>query len=115
MIFVVTECNQCPFMNVPGGERVCNIADPKLRPIPDGEKRPEWCGLRAGQKTVRDFPGGQASAVVTACEECPFMSVLEGRRACNVATPSQRPIPEEDERPFWCKLRKEQIIVRDFK
>jgi hypothetical protein len=53
--------------------------------------------------------------VVTKCADCPLMSMEEGRRACNVGPPSGRPIPEEDERPSWCRMRKEQIIIRDFK
>jgi len=53
--------------------------------------------------------------VVTKCDECPFMSMVDGLRACNVAIPRYRPIPPEDVRPTWCKMRKEQIIVRDFK
>ncbi len=53
--------------------------------------------------------------VVTKCADCPFMAVVNGERTCNIATPRQRPITEDEDRPFWCKMRKEQIIVRDFK
>lgn len=34
---------------------------------------------------------------------------------CVIATPPMRPIVEETDRPSWCKLYKEQIIVRDFR
>jgi len=53
--------------------------------------------------------------IVTKCADCPFMAVVNGERTCNIATPRQRPITEDEDRPFWCKMRKEQIIVRDFK
>jgi hypothetical protein len=53
--------------------------------------------------------------VVTKCADCPFMSTVDGHRACNIAIPHQRPIADDEERPSWCKMRKEQIIVRDFK
>ncbi|MBE1424422.1 hypothetical protein H4684_001052 [Desulfomicrobium macestii] len=53
--------------------------------------------------------------VVTKCANCPLLSYVEGQRVCNVGPPSQRPIPEADERPTWCRMRKEQIIIRDFK
>ena len=115
MIFVATKCAQCPFMTFVDGSRACNISTPRHRPIPDGEDRPDWCGLRSGQKNVRDVDGRQTFMVVTACGECPFLSIVEGRRVCNIGPPSQRPIAEEDDRPSWCRMRKEQIIVRDFK
>ena len=53
--------------------------------------------------------------VVSKCVECPFMAVVEGERVCNIAVPYQRSVGEDGERPSWCKLRKEQVIVRDFK
>ncbi|GAB1411019.1 hypothetical protein MASR1M90_21730 [Desulfovibrionales bacterium] len=52
--------------------------------------------------------------VIRKCLECPFMALVDGVKVCNIATPYQRPTGDED-RPSWCKLRKEQIIVRDFK
>jgi hypothetical protein len=52
---------------------------------------------------------------VTACDECPFLGVFEGERVCNVGPPPRRPLPGDEDRPFWCRMRKEQIIVRDFK
>ena len=115
MIFVTTQCSQCPFLTFVDGRRACNVATPRQRPIPDGDDRPAWCELRSGQKNVRDFAGARTFMVVTACNECPFLSLVEGRRVCNVGPPSQRPIPDEDDRPSWCRMRKEQIIVRDFK
>ena len=115
MIFVVTKCNQCPFSSLVQGERVCNISEPRHRPVVDEETRPDWCGLRSGQKNVRDFAGSQTFMVVTACDNCPFLGVFEGERVCNVGPPPRRPLPGEEDRPFWCRMRKEQIIVRDFK
>jgi len=53
--------------------------------------------------------------VVTRCDDCPFLALVDGLRACNIATPRLRPLPEDEERPSWCKMRKEQIIVRDFR
>lgn len=53
--------------------------------------------------------------VVTKCADCPFLSMVNGQRVCNIAIPYQRPISEDEVRPSWCKMRKEQIIVRDFK
>lgn len=53
--------------------------------------------------------------VVTKCVECPFLSMANSQRVCNVATPRHRPITGDEDRPSWCKMRKEQIIVRDFK
>jgi hypothetical protein len=47
--------------------------------------------------------------------ECPFWRQDGNERMCVIATPPMRPIlTEETDRPSWCKLRKEQIIVRDF-
>lgn len=115
MIFVVKRCADCPFMSAVNGQQTCNIATPAHRPIDSQDGRPDWCGLRSGQKNVRDFPGPQGCLVATKCEECPFLSTVDGQRGCNVAIPRQRPIADDEERPFWCKMRKEQIIVRDFK
>jgi len=53
--------------------------------------------------------------VVTKCDDCPLLSIVDGQRACNIGPPSHRPIPQEEVRPSWCRMRKEQIIVRDFK
>lgn len=53
--------------------------------------------------------------VVTKCMECPFWRQDGNERMCVIATPPMRPIlTEETDRPSWCKLRKEQIIVRNF-
>lgn len=115
MIFVVTKCAECPFMGIEENELFCNLASPQRLPISDKDQRPDWCGLRSGQRVVRDFPGSQATHVVSTCAECPFLSRIDGCRACNAAIPRYRPMRDEEERPFWCKMRKEQIIVRDFK
>lgn len=53
--------------------------------------------------------------IVTKCSECPFLSIVDSQSVCNVATPRYRPILCEEDRPTWCKMRKEQVIVRDFK
>lgn len=53
--------------------------------------------------------------IVTRCDDCPFMRMVDNERTCYIATPRHRPIPAEDDRPTWCKMRKEQVIVRDFK
>lgn len=53
--------------------------------------------------------------VITKCVDCPFLNLANGKKTCNVALPKGRPIELDTERPAWCKLRKEQIIVRDFK
>ena len=51
--------------------------------------------------------------VIKRCDQCPFANKEEGPMACSVATPKNRPLHEYPERPTWCKLRKEQIIVRE--
>ncbi|MDY0275887.1 MAG: hypothetical protein RBR42_10720 [Desulfomicrobium sp.] len=53
--------------------------------------------------------------VITQCTDCPFLHLVDGQKTCNVALPKGRPITPDVDRPVWCKLRKEQIIVRDFK
>jgi len=115
MFYVVTKCDQCPFLRLEDATRLCNVSEPAMRPLTGEEDRPQWCALRQGQIAVRDFPGGASTIVVERCNQCPFLSFVNGRRACNVATPCRRPIFDEDERPTWCKMLKEQIIVRDFK
>jgi hypothetical protein len=52
--------------------------------------------------------------VVTKCMQCPFMRRENNEKCCIIATPPMRPILSDEERPPWCTLRKEQIIVRDF-
>lgn len=53
--------------------------------------------------------------VVTKCQECPFLNQDGDQKSCNVALPKGRPVTTASERPSWCRLRREQIIVRDFK
>lgn len=53
--------------------------------------------------------------IATVCKECPFSSIEKGKRVCNISLPKHRAVETEDDRPFWCRLRKEQVIVRDFK
>ncbi|MDO4766958.1 MAG: hypothetical protein Q4B25_02260 [Pseudomonadota bacterium] len=53
--------------------------------------------------------------IATACGQCPFLSLEEDRRVCNISLPKHRPVDDESGRPSWCRLRKEQVVVRDFK
>jgi hypothetical protein len=53
--------------------------------------------------------------VIRKCAECPMMRNREQGEVCAVSTPKERPIPEVAQRPNWCPLRREQIIVREFK
>lgn len=56
--------------------------------------------------------------IVKTCDDCPFChrnAPGEAPKACVVSTPRFRPILDDDgDRPQWCKLRKEQFIVREF-
>jgi len=53
--------------------------------------------------------------VITKCDQCPLCVKTTTERMCNVATPPRRPIHDDAVRPTWCPLRKEQIVIRDFK
>lgn len=53
--------------------------------------------------------------IATRCVDCPFMSVVNEEQTCNIAVPRNRPITGDEDRPTWCKMRKEQVIVRDYK
>ncbi len=56
--------------------------------------------------------------VVKQCStDCPFfIAAEESSAACNISTPSKRPIPEMEgyKFPSFCPLQREQIIVRAF-
>ncbi|MGE4297748.1 MAG: hypothetical protein AB7E47_06935 [Desulfovibrionaceae bacterium] len=54
--------------------------------------------------------------VVKLCKECPFCRRADAGLGpqCAVSNPPDRPIPEGDQRPQWCRLGKEQVIVREF-
>ncbi|WP_462324460.1 hypothetical protein [Desulfoplanes sp.] len=55
MIYVVTQCTDCPFHQVHDGKRSCKVASVVHQEIPaDEKKRPEWCPLRKEQMIVRD-------------------------------------------------------------
>lgn len=51
--------------------------------------------------------------VVRNCKDCPFCVDRDGRMFCNVSTPKKREILLEDERPNFCKLRRESVIVKE--
>lgn len=51
--------------------------------------------------------------VIGKCDECPFCVVHEEYKTCNVATPKFRKMELAVERPMWCALRREQVIVRE--
>ncbi|SHN70289.1 hypothetical protein [Desulfovibrio litoralis] len=53
--------------------------------------------------------------VVSGCNRCPFLNEGETPE-CNVSTPPKRPLFAETlavERPSWCPLKKEKIIVQE--
>lgn len=50
--------------------------------------------------------------VVHNCSDCPFCTSGEPSK-CSVSTPKHRPLDEKLQRPTWCPLRREQVIVRE--
>lgn len=50
--------------------------------------------------------------VVRNCSDCPFCSKGDPAR-CSVSTPKHRPLDIKLDRPSWCPLRREQVIVRE--
>jgi len=53
--------------------------------------------------------------IVKRCANCPFCQTVEGKPHCKASVVELRPISEEDEeRPSWCPLRREQLIIREF-
>ncbi|MFI3271538.1 MAG: hypothetical protein R3Y11_05460 [Pseudomonadota bacterium] len=51
--------------------------------------------------------------VVRECSECPFCTVDIVPAKCSVSTPKFRPLDVTLQRPTWCPLRREQVIVRE--
>lgn len=51
--------------------------------------------------------------VVRKCDDCPFLTRCGEERHCNIGVPARRFIPEDVARPDWCRLKKEQVIVRE--
>lgn len=51
--------------------------------------------------------------VVRKCADCPFCFKTEPHSQCSISTPKMRPLDEDLDRPSWCPLRREQIIVRE--
>lgn len=51
--------------------------------------------------------------VVRKCVDCPFCFKTEPHSQCSVSTPKMRPLDEDLDRPSWCPLRREQVIVRE--
>ncbi len=50
------------------------------------------------------------------CTECPFLTESEGVKICNASMPPKRPVgkePAKAERPSWCVLRREKVIVSE--
>lgn len=52
--------------------------------------------------------------IVKKCEDCPFAGMEDGLHVCSVATPKNRPLHDYPKRPDWCRLSREQVIVREF-
>ena len=46
------------------------------------------------------------------CKSCPFMQLADPA-LCKVSTPKNRPLDPALDRPTWCPLRREQMIVRE--
>ena len=114
MIYVVSACHSCPLF-VPTGGGSCSGRFPELKLVDvDPESgRPEWCPATGASIRVAEerANNGLPAISVDNCPRCPFFFEDEKRR-CNVANPKGRPILSGDERPVWCALRKEVIVVR---
>ena len=52
--------------------------------------------------------------VVRKCKDCPFLLELPDVNRCNASNPPRRPLHDLEERPSFCPLRREQVIVREF-
>ena len=52
--------------------------------------------------------------VVKTCKDCPFLTNVNESVWCNVSMPIGRPVDPKLERPSFCPLRREQVIVRAF-
>lgn len=51
--------------------------------------------------------------IVKNCKTCPFLTEVGDNIWCNVSTPKGRPVDPTEERPSFCPLRREQVIVRE--
>ncbi|OBQ51552.1 hypothetical protein [Halodesulfovibrio spirochaetisodalis] len=115
MIYVVSACAACPFyLSDHGGQ--CSGRFPELKEVdvdPESAK-PDWCPVRDAALRVTESASnnsGLPAVAVDECEDCPFFFQNEKRR-CNIANPKGRPILTDGERPVWCVLRKEVIVIR---
>lgn len=52
--------------------------------------------------------------IVRKCQECPCLTQTDDNAWCNASTPKGRPVDPKAERPSFCPLRREQIIIREF-
>jgi hypothetical protein len=53
--------------------------------------------------------------VVKKCKNCPFLTFRDEKQRCSASNPTGRPVaPDEVDRPSFCPLRREQVIVREF-
>ena len=51
---------------------------------------------------------------VKRCRECPFLTNWDDKQRCNVSNPKGRPLAlEEFDRPSFCPLRREKVIVQE--
>ena len=48
------------------------------------------------------------------CRDCPFLLELPDSLRCNISSPPRRQVADDPERPSFCPLRREQVIVREF-
>jgi hypothetical protein len=51
--------------------------------------------------------------VAKVCAECPFCQKKEDIWECKVSTPKERPVADLPERPSFCPLRREKVIVQE--
>jgi len=115
MIFVVSACAACPFYLSDNGGN-CSGRFPEIRSVdvdPEAGK-PEWCPVNDEAMRVTEPASnntGLPAIAVDDCEQCPFFFKNEKCR-CNIANPKGRPIMTDGERPVWCVLRKEVVVVR---
>jgi len=52
--------------------------------------------------------------IVRKCKDCPCLTQVDANVWCNASTPKGRPVDPEADRPSFCPLRREQIIIREF-
>ncbi|MCG8531589.1 MAG: hypothetical protein MI749_13135 [Desulfovibrionales bacterium] len=115
MIYAVSSCSACPFY-ITEDDGVCTGCFPEKKTVDvDSEAtRPEWCPVHGQSLRVTERASnntGLPAIPVDECSNCPFYYENEKRR-CNIANPKGRPILSEGERPVWCILRKEVVVIR---